>query len=745
MTFEITEARPLLAIDEIEISRLRAIYQTESLANALSSPIARKALKNKKISKWVASELLKFAPRNSSQREFLRKYWRFAPNSFKLKILETNGWIVSLRDNFAISRSFNIDRGFGLKTSSEPLVSIIIPVHNKYHLTQQCLRALQMNTDVSTYEVIVVNDASSDWTKTALSNIRGIRVIDVQDNLGYLRATNLGISVSRGKYTAMLNNDTIPLSGWLDRLVDELESDSEVGIAGAKLLYPNMQVQELGSQIFNDWSGWNLGNRTAPFLPEHSFTREVDYVSAAAILVRADLLAKTNGFDELYIPAYYEDVDLAMQARKHGLKVVAVHDSFVIHIEGGSHGADTTQGVKQYQVLNKAKFMEKWSTELASHWDSKEGPRLESKRKSKGIVLIYDSQIPQSMRDAGSQRATQIAKNLSDLGFHVIYFSPDQGVSVIDVIQFRDLGIEIQTNHESLIASLGNRSNRVRGIWIQRISVASSFFDAVRKKFPSTPIIFDTIDLVSSRIRRENMEGIQSEMTLSEAIKLEEKFTAQSSLTLTVSEAEKAQLYSRVPTAKIESLWMSYEIVRDSRFKAELKNTGLFVGNFRHTPNKVSLKWFIRDVLPKILEKNNDFVLNVIGTGLSPTEISDLDSKGVNFLGFVDDLGPVYEAAKVVVIPLQYGAGIKGKTCEALSHSSVVVSTTFGVEGLSLKDGVEYLLADNADSFALQISRVLADEKLRKDLSHAALSYAKANLSAESFSRKIGKIAEIFE
>ena len=745
MTFEITEARPLLVIDEIEISRLRATYQTESLASALSSPIAGKVLKNEKLSKWVASELIKFAPRNSSRREFLRKYWRFAPNSLKLKILEANGRVVSSRDNFAISQSFNIDRGFGLKTSSDPLVSIIIPVHNKYHLTQQCLRALQMNTDVSTYEVIVVNDASSDWTKTALSNIRGIRVIDVQDNLGYLRATNLGISVSRGKYTALLNNDTIPLSGWLDRLVDELESDSEIGIAGAKLLYPNMQVQELGSQIFNDGSGWNLGKRADHFLPEHSFTREVDYVSAAAILVRADLLAKTNGFDELYIPAYYEDVDLAMQARKHGLKVVAVHDSFVIHIEGGSHGADTTQGVKQYQVLNKAKFMEKWSTELGSHWDSKEGPRLESKRKSKGIVLIYDSQIPQSMRDAGSQRATQIAKNLSDLGFHVIYFAPDQTVSVIDVIQFRDLGIEIQTNHDSLIASLGNRSNRVRGIWIQRIGVASSFFDLVRKKFPSTPIIFDTIDLVSSRIRRENMEGIQSEMTLSEAIKLEEKFTAQSSLTLTVSEAEKAQLYSRVPTAKIESLWMSYEIVRDSRFKAELKNTGLFVGNFRHTPNQVSLKWFIRDVLPKILEKNTDFVLNVIGTGLTSTEISDLDSKGVNFLGFVDDLGPVYEAAKVVVIPLQYGAGIKGKTCEALSHSSVVVSTTFGVEGLSLKDGVEYLLADNADSFARQISRVLADEKLRIDLSHAALSFAKANLSAESFSRKIGKIAEIFE
>ena len=420
MTFEVIEARPLLAIDEIEVSRLRVIYQTESLALSLSIPIAAKPKKNKKAVKLVVSEILKFAPRNSGRREFLRRFWKFVPNSFKLAVMETNGWVGSSQERSAISTSFNIDRGFGLSTSSDPVVSIVIPVHNKYHLTLQCLRALQVNTDVTAYEVIVINDASSDWTKSALTNVRGVRVINIQDNLGYLRATNLGISTARGKYVALLNNDTIPLSGWLDRLVEELDRDSEIGIAGAKLLYPNLQVQELGSQIFRDGSGWNLGKYADHFSPEHSFTRDVDYVSAAAILVRADLLAKTNGFDELYIPAYYEDADLAMQARKFGLKVVAVHDSFVIHIEGGSHGADVKQGVKQYQVLNKAKFVDKWSAELVSHWNPEEGPRLESKRNSKGIVLIYDSQIPQGLRDAGSQRATQIAKNLSELDFHVI-------------------------------------------------------------------------------------------------------------------------------------------------------------------------------------------------------------------------------------------------------------------------------------------------------------------------------------
>jgi GT2 family glycosyltransferase len=745
MTFEVIEAKPLLAIDEVEITRLRAIFRTESQANGLSQGKTESPEKSKKLRHLIISELLRFAPRGSSQREFLRRFWKFVPNSYKLNILARNGWISNTGERFAISSSFNIDRGLGIRTSDTPVVSVVIPVHNKYHLTLQCLRALQVNTENTPYEIIIINDASSDWTESALANVRGIRVINIQENLGYLRATNLGISLARGRYVALLNNDTIPLSGWLDRLVDELDRDSQIGIAGAKLLYPNLQIQELGSQIFSDGSGWNLGKYAGHFSPEHSFTREVDYVSAAAILVRADLLAKTNGFDERYIPAYYEDADLAMQARKFGLKVVAVHDSFVIHIEGGSHGADVKQGVKQYQVANKVKFVDKWSSELVTHWNAEEGPRLESKRNSKGIVIIYDSQIPQALRDAGSQRAIQIAKNLSDLGFHIIYFSPDKSVSIIDVIQFRDIGIEIQTDHDTLTSSLENRSDRVRGIWIQRISVASTFFEPISKKFPNTPIIFDTVDLVSSRIRREKQEGIPSEMTLNEAIGMEKKFTAQSSLTLAVSQEEKLILQTLVPSSNIQTLWMSFEIVKDAQNKSGLENVGLFVGNFRHTPNKVSLKWMVNEVLPQVHTINPDFVLNVVGTGLSPDEKAEIACRGVNFLGFVDDLDPVYAAAKVVVIPLQYGAGIKGKTCEALSHSSAVVSTSYGVEGLGLKEGVEYLLADDAHTFAVQINRVLVDESLSNDLSNAALNFAIANLSEDSFKKRVKDIARIFE
>jgi glycosyltransferase involved in cell wall biosynthesis len=190
---------------------------------------------------------------------------------------------------------------------------------------------------------------------------------------------------------------------------------------------------------------------------------------------------------------------------------------------------------------------------------------------------------------------------------------------------------------------------------------------------------------------------------------------------------------------------MSFETVKEVEKKDYLSNVGLFVGNFRHTPNKVSLNWFAKEVLPLILERNADFVLNVIGTGLTPSEVFAISSEGLNYLGFVDDLTPEYENAKVVVVPLQYGAGIKGKTCEALSHSTAIVSTSYGVEGLDLRNGVEYLLADDAVTFALQVSKVLNDKKLREALSSEGLNYANKHLSAEAFSRKMEKIAQLFE
>src|SRR5690606_35808004 len=110
--------------------------------------------------------------------------------------------------------------------------------------------------------------------------------------------------------------------GWLDALIDTFEAQADVGLVGAKLVYPDGRLQEAGGIVFADGSGWNYGRFEDPADPRFNFVREVDYCSGAAIALRATLFGELGGFDTHYAPAYYEDTDLAMQVRARGLRVL---------------------------------------------------------------------------------------------------------------------------------------------------------------------------------------------------------------------------------------------------------------------------------------------------------------------------------------------------------------------------------------------------------------------------------------
>src|SRR6185312_17110384 len=94
--------------------------------------------------------------------------------------------------------------------------------------------------------------------------------------------------------------------------------------------------------------------------------RDVDYVSGASLMIPAALFNELNGFDSRYAPAYYEDTDLAFAVRAAGKRVIYQPESVVVHFEGISSGTDLQAGVKQYQLINKEKFAEKW-TEALEH------------------------------------------------------------------------------------------------------------------------------------------------------------------------------------------------------------------------------------------------------------------------------------------------------------------------------------------------------------------------------------------
>ncbi len=221
-----------------------------------------------------------------------------------------------------------------LTVGSGRKVSIIIPVFNMVEYTKQCCNAIVENTPEELYEVIIVNNASTDGTKDFLKCLGGdVQVINNEKNLGFAKACNLGAKAAKGAYLLFLNNDTVPGKGWLEAMVETIEESPKAGIVGSKLLYPDGTIQHAGVVFYRDMSvishiykGFKADNRNVDYM------RDFNAVTAACMLISKNLFFELDGFYEGFV-AGYEDVDLCLRTREKGLRVIYQPKSILIHHE----------------------------------------------------------------------------------------------------------------------------------------------------------------------------------------------------------------------------------------------------------------------------------------------------------------------------------------------------------------------------------------------------------------------------
>lgn len=622
----------------------------------------------------------------------------------------------------------------------KPAVSIIIPVYNEFQYTYNCLVSILNNTGDVPYEVIIADDCSTDQTKEIADIVSGIRVVTTKKNLRFLLNCNHAAKYAKGKYIVFLNNDTQVQENWLQPLVRLIESDEGIGMVGSKLIYPDGYLQEAGGILWKDGSAWNYGNRKNPEDPEYNYVKEADYISGAAIMIKRTLWNKIGGFDERFAPAYCEDSDLAFAVRAYGYKVLYQPLSVVVHFEGISNGTDLTDGQKMYQIKNQQKLTEKWKDVLErEHFPNAENVFVARDRnRSKPVLLMVDHYVPQYDKDAGSRTVFQYLKMFVEKGYNVKFIGDNFYRHEPYTTTLQQMGIEVLYGPyyaQNWKEWLMENGAYIQYVFLNRPHIAVKYIDFIREN-TKAKIIYYGHDLHFLRELRR-YELTHDKQALADSQDWKEK-----ELCL-MRKADVVYYPSNIETDEIKKIDRHikakaivayiYEHVEAKPYQFDQRKDIMFIGGFTHTPNVDAAIWFGREIMPKIVAAIPDIKWYVMGSN-PPQEVAEMAGDHIIVKGFVTDeeLERYYSQCRMSVVPLRYGAGIKGKVIEAMRYGMPVVTTPVGAEGI---DGAEDILciADaNADAVAKEMIAKYNNIEYLKQISAKSCEYIRKIFSQEN-------------
>ncbi|MBN2378100.1 MAG: glycosyltransferase [Sedimentisphaerales bacterium] len=613
-----------------------------------------------------------------------------------------------------------------------PGVSIIIPVYNKKEYTEACLKSLKATLpDNFQGEVIVADDVSTDGTDEmvrqfakewpVLINLRN------KDNRGFILNCNGAAEAATGEYLIFLNNDIIAYPKWLENLIGTFKTHPDAGAVGGKLIFPNGTLQEAGGHLFKDATGYNFGqDDLLPFYPLFSFTRKVDYCSAALLATPRELFLDIGGFDTFFAPAYYEDADYCFKVQARGLKVYYQPRSVLMHYRHASYNAEN------YKYTNAEKFQSRWHDVLASkpsrpkEFTREVLHRLVSPHKR---ALFFAWLLPKYDETGGLLRPFTIVQQLLDSGWSVSYYARDTTGGERYIRGLQDMGVAVYAGPRSVEAgdeffddparliAEGQFDLVIVSLW----QTATEILPAIRRYSPHTKVIVDSSDIYFQRMSRDAaVKGYLLDANYGQEMIDEVNVYAAADAVFTVSVEETEMINDLIGRQREQAICVP-NTTKAPRFNTPFKERAgiLIVGSYYYPPNADQVQFLLTEVVPhmdpKLLKQHPIYI---VGTNL-PDDIRELASgmKHVKAVGWVPSMEPFLRQMRVSVVPLRLGSGTKLKVITAMLSGLPVVCTSIGAEGLDLVHGEHALIADDPKTLAHYIEQGLTNETLWRKLS----------------------------
>lgn len=239
--------------------------------------------------------------------------------------------------------------------------SVVIAVHGNWPVVERAIASLRPELGPER-ELVIVDDASPDGTADRLAEaVPEATLVRNEQTVGFGRSCNLGAARARGSFLCFVNSDAFVEPGALDALEATAAEGPNAAVA-AILLNEDRSIQEAGWGIGRDGVTYPLGRGCRADDPQWTFRREVDYGSAACLLVRRADFEEVGGFDDRYAPGYFEDADLCMQLAERGLRTVVEPAARAIHLQYGSGDRDRAKALVR---RNQELFLARWGARFA--------------------------------------------------------------------------------------------------------------------------------------------------------------------------------------------------------------------------------------------------------------------------------------------------------------------------------------------------------------------------------------------
>ncbi len=293
-------------------------------------------------------------------------------------------------------------------TTAAPSITIIIPFKDAVDTTRECVRRIREGTDYTNYELILIDNWSISAEAEAfcadMRALPGCRVLRVEEEFNYSRLNNLAADYAMSDFLVLMNNDLFVTDrAWLRTMVNEALADDRVAIVGGKYLYPNGTVQHGGVVLGIGGVASHVHTGLPADDPGYAaralFAQEMSAVTAACLLIRAEVYRQVGGLDEEELRIAFNDVDLCLKARAAGWKIVWTPEVVAEHHESLSRGDD------QQQAHKEARFFDEWQVMINRWGDTLRRDPFYSKHFSLDGRPFFDLVAPQAPKRAGLDRA----------------------------------------------------------------------------------------------------------------------------------------------------------------------------------------------------------------------------------------------------------------------------------------------------------------------------------------------------